>query len=406
MATEDGLTDITNIDGELTFFDNPSVILSDKVRYPRGFQTPGILNSSIYESSPDNVSISCPPETGSHGCHGPNPKQFSAFLQDDWRPTSRLTLNLGIRYDLSRQFLAEAYLPDNPTYQALAAIGSPYGRLPKTPTTDFSPRVGFAYQLNKDGKSVLRGGFGLYYDENDIAAFFRVIGQSNPPFAVTQVLTNTAIGVGQLANFVFGTSQLPVPADRSILPPGGGTLGQWLNPDYQNPFMRQYHIGFERQLAEGLAFNADYVHSDGRHEFRVQDINYLVRGTRILAPTLGQVVGDSNLIGQLRLYSANGESRFDEMTLKLQGRLPRMTWQLTYELAGAYSYGGRVEDTGVFPVDQAAGIGGPANGDRRTTTSGIASWRSGRSGSRTTSRSRRSSSSRRPVRTHSRPAAI
>ena len=62
-------------------------------------------------------------------------------MNDDWRLNSRLTLNLGLRYDVYR-IMDQPNLEKNRVYQVLKAIGSPYGAIPQTDTNNFAPRVG------------------------------------------------------------------------------------------------------------------------------------------------------------------------------------------------------------------------------------------------------------------------
>ena len=110
----------------------------------------------------------------------------------------------------------------NATRQALEAIGSPYGGFPKTPKLDISPRVGFAYDLTGDGRRVLRGGYGLYFDQyNTAAAAGDITAQARRPLNALATLTNTAIGVGQLATYRFGIDPLPPqPTEGNRLPLG------------------------------------------------------------------------------------------------------------------------------------------------------------------------------------------
>ncbi len=105
----------------LTFFDDPSVILSNSNgRYPQGFQTPGIVRQ--WQQANPVLADSLL-----------NAKQFATWFQDDWRVTSQLTLNLGIRYDLDSNFYDQGNWENNATRLALEAIGNPYSRIPKTP---------------------------------------------------------------------------------------------------------------------------------------------------------------------------------------------------------------------------------------------------------------------------------
>ena len=89
-------------------------------------------------------------------------KQLGLFLQDDMKVTRRLSLNLGVRWDKDFNLIGANAIAGSRTFQELTAIGSPYAKLPHDDSYDFSPRVGFAYDLKGNGRHVLRGGYGLY----------------------------------------------------------------------------------------------------------------------------------------------------------------------------------------------------------------------------------------------------
>ena len=95
-------------------------------------------------------------------------KQLGLYFQDDWKVTPRLTLNLGVRWDKDFNTLGVSDIPKSRTYQELVAINDPISnpyisKLPHNSSKDFSPRVGFAYDLTGAARHVVRGGFGLYY---------------------------------------------------------------------------------------------------------------------------------------------------------------------------------------------------------------------------------------------------
>src|ERR1039458_3207840 len=126
-------------------------------------------------------------------------KTFGLWVQDNWKLTSRLTVNIGLRYDLDLGWYNQAQYAANRTYLVLKAIGSPYGNLPQTPTKDFSPRLGFAWDITGGGKNVLRASFGIYFDGMYAANNFAQGLQEKPTLAnLFSTFTNTSVGVGSL----------------------------------------------------------------------------------------------------------------------------------------------------------------------------------------------------------------
>lgn len=319
----------------LTFFDDPSVIASNSNgRYPQGFRTPGIVrlwqqanggavNGQGYWA--DTIST----------VH-----QLSSWFQDDWRATPQLTLNLGVRYDVDLNLMDENSFELNATRQTLEAIGSPFGGYPKTPRLDISPRVGFAYDLRGDGRRVLRGGYGVYFDQyNTAAAAGDITAQSRRPLNALATLTNTAIGVGQLATYRLGIDPLPAqPTEGNKLPLG--SQGQWIDTGMVDPRTHQAHLGYAHELAANTTVAIDYTHVEGRNEKRQININPIIGGRRRLANDFQRVFGAPNYLSDVRILSGTNNSRYDALTFLFRRRMPRMTVQAHYTLAGSYSYGG------------------------------------------------------------------
>jgi hypothetical protein len=319
----------------LEFFDDPSVIFNNtNGRYPQGFQTPGIVASwqqanggalngqGFFQDTQNNV------------------RQFSTWFQDDWRATSQLTLNLGVRYDTDFNLMDEENFEINATRQALEAIGNPAGGFPESPRLDISPRVGFAYDLRGDGRRVLRGGYGLYFDQyNTAAAAGDITGMARRPLNALAELTNTAIGAGQLATFRFGIDPLPPqPTEANSLP--RGATGEWIDVNMTDPRTHQMHLGYAHELATNTTVAIDYTHAEGRNEKRQLEINPRLGGRRRLADDFQRVFGDPNRLGSVQILSGINKSRYDALTFLLKRRMERMTIQAHYTLAGSYSYGG------------------------------------------------------------------
>jgi hypothetical protein len=338
-----GLLNGNALYGILTFFHDPSVILNNtNGMYPQGFQTPGIVRQ--WERANPDLADSL---LDAH--------QVATWFQDDWRVTPRLTLNLGVRYDIDVNFYHQSASDNNASRLVLEAIGRPEARAPKTPYGSVSPRFGFAYDLGGDGRRILRGGGGVYFDQFNINGgnVSDIFSQNKRPLNVLATLTNTAIGVGQLSTFRFGIDPLPTGPPRSNTLPLGAR-GEWIASDLVNPRNYQGHIGYAHQLGDSTSVSVDYTHVEGRNELRTMNINPIVNGRRVLADDFVRVFGNANYLNDVRILSSINKSRYDAMTVKMQRRLPRTTLQAHYTLAGAFAYGGSIAARGAAPIPQDA----------------------------------------------------
>ncbi len=165
---------------------------------------------------------------------------FGGFLQDQWRVTPQLTLNLGGRYDVE-------------------ALPSAF----RTDSNNFSPRVGLAWSPSKEW--VVRAGFGLFYDRLPLAFLNRAI-QKNGVQAFEQVANDTdatsifaATGGGRALATVAGIAPSIFRAD----------------PQFVTPYSAQANVGVEHLLSKNLTVRADYLFTRGTHLLRMRNINLL-----------------------------------------------------------------------------------------------------------------------------------
>src|SRR5436309_3069877 len=259
---------------EVDFKDDPTVILSHPLTcgpnenqdcYPNGFATPGAVIGM--SASAGNPYFDMPGGT----------KQLGLYFQDDWKATNRLTLNLGVRWDKDFNLVGASAIAKSRTYLELLAINSPYAVLSHDDNHDFSPRVGFAYDLTGHAKYILRGGYGLYYGNifQNIPLF--MIQQANPTiyqglFSLTTP-TDTVPGTGiALGNWRYGVDPNPtIPPPLTSLV--GGATGRLMDPKYRNPVSQQFNFGYQWAATKNSVVEIEYVHELGLHENKTVNIN-------------------------------------------------------------------------------------------------------------------------------------
>lgn len=198
----------------------------------------------------------------------------SFFIQDDWQVSDRLTANLGLRYDFQQQPYEQnnGYSNFNPDISSNGFMGvvqyantGGVGRnfVPES-YKDFGPRVGFAYKLTDDGKTVMRGGFGMYY-----SLFFNSIytGQVSG-FASTSTSYNPSVTNTPAFQFQNGFPTDPLqPLGAAFGPLGflGQSVGYQDPNQWKSPMSQQYTLSVERQIPYDIVIQAAYVGNHGVH---------------------------------------------------------------------------------------------------------------------------------------------
>jgi hypothetical protein len=227
--------------------------------------------------------------------------------------------------------------------------------------------------MSGNGKRVLRGGYGLYFDGTGINTHYNIFILSHQPITFDATAFNTAVGVGQLATYRLGIDPPPEkPTITDRFPPGKRSGAYWFDPNITDPRTHQVHFGYTQELAPNTVASVDYTHIEGRNDFRVNEANPLINGVRLLAPQLQAVYGDPDRIGPLQIQRSNNKNRYDELAFLFERRMRRATFRATYVLAGAYAYGGQIAGSAYFTPapsqwDQPFGPGewGPTNTDER-----------------------------------------
>jgi carboxypeptidase family protein/TonB-dependent receptor-like protein len=251
--------------------------------------------------------------------------ELALYLQDTWKPSAKLTLNYGLRWEAqiqpdvrtppSQVFFAPWI--DSTVVNAQGSFTFPSdGRIPSDKKM-LQPRLGIAWDPNADGRQVVRINAGIYHA--------RIPGLN---------LASVRSTNGSLGQTLFGSSGtvgfLPPPAFDSLLPLSTGTPFQpqvyVVDRDFQNPRTINLTVGYERQVASDLAASITYTHARGDHLTRFINRNDAVFGSPFgSGPTA---------IGQLFTVESSAKSRYNGVTVGLHRVLdPNLQFDVNYTLS-------------------------------------------------------------------------
>jgi outer membrane receptor protein involved in Fe transport len=238
--------------------------------------------------------------------------EFAFYGQDSWRVRPRLTLNLGVRYEYfgvqhnkDTSLDANYYDADNGNvFQAIrnGAVATGQGLWEKD-LNNFAPRVGFAWDVFGDGKTSLRGGYGIGYERNFGNVTFNVI-QNPPNYAVIIAQpSNTPGGIVPLTTSVFG----PLAGGSGSVPLPNTSLRN-VDSKIRTAYAHFYSVSLEREVARNLVVALDYSGSNGRKLYSIEDPNRLGFGNVFLGDAFDPTV-NNGLGTRLRTTQYNALNR-------------------------------------------------------------------------------------------------
>jgi outer membrane receptor protein involved in Fe transport len=314
----------------------------------------------------------------------------SFFAQDNWRVTPKLTLNLGLRYD-------DETISDD--------------------QNNLSPRVGFAYDPAGGGKTVVRAGYGHFYQNTpfELITAFNTAGPFSTSF-VRNFPLNAADPGPRAGRFPTDPTLSNGPTvNRELIASlvGSGTLLGNPTPVVDNttrrmPYVRSASVGFQHELIPNLAATVDYIHQDGVDQLMTVNLNPGLRASTASTgaisrrfSTLGAVVENSPVPVDTSLFAAQnfaalgvsgvttrvneGETKYDALQLSLDKRYSR-NFQLkaSYTLSrGRGNTSGDGVPTANFQTQEGLNLNlneGPTNFDRRHNFVFSGLWRVPRTG--------------------------
>jgi hypothetical protein len=309
-------------------FQNYTSFLSEKHSIKFGGQ---LRYSSLLDSSPNNfagtftftsldqyrdaiLGIDTPTQftiAGGDPQAGVSQTDYGLFVQDDWRVTRELTLSFGLRYENQNNISSNA---------------------------NIAPRFGFAYapKLGGNGnpKTVIRGGFGIFYDrfnEGLTLQARRFNGVNQQRF----IVEDPSI----LGNIIFtqnGVSNIPTIDELSAFAQQQTT--RIVSPELETPYTAQFAVSVEQQLPYRTTFSATYINAQTERLLRSRNINAPINGVRP-SPTEGNIFQ----------YESTGKFRQNQLILNLRSRFSKFSVFANYSLNDAKS---DTDGAGTFPVNQ------------------------------------------------------
>jgi Carboxypeptidase regulatory-like domain len=278
-------------------------------------------------------------------------EEVGLFVQDDWKVNDRLTLNLGLRYDLFLPF-SEAngrYSLYSIDQKKVVLAGGSGGRIVRVDKNNFGPRVGFAYAVNKAKSLVVRGGYGLLYTLDGVDY---PPGVRNPPFTNSIALNQNGNNTSPTATtFSMRTGPPDVAAqiDPNNIPVDIGVFA--VDAKQKTAFVHQFQLSVQYQFSRDYSIDIGYVGNRSRNLLYANDIGS--GGTAAAKNAANQFLNNAVI------YTNGASSRYDAMQTQLQKRFSRnVQGQISYTFSKTTD-----NSTGIFNGlgDSRNGKGGPIN---------------------------------------------
>jgi hypothetical protein len=262
------------------------------------------------------------PATDAAGASNIKNEDFALFAQDSWKVRPNFTLNYGLRWE-AQIFPDPVVAPSQTAYGIF--LNDP--RFPSdgtlhNQTKQFQPRLGFAWDISNEGKSVLRANAGIFYARQNMLSQVGSITtngvQQQTIFLNTPIISfgvpgpvwpNVVTPPSTVTPCVVGTVSNPFPCFSGV---------RVFSRDYQNPRIYSANIGFEQEIADDWSLYVDYIHSKAVHLTRFLNVNR----NNFFRPFLDEVM----------VASSVGKSVYDGFTVGMRKRFSRryqLEWNYT-----------------------------------------------------------------------------
>ena len=276
--------------------------------------------------------IGCTFTPAGDGTFSQNVQRLAFYAEDSWRVSRQLTVNYGLRYQTTwGLFTGEGRSQtENAAYVTLQALQIPI--VPGVPSDyrkQIAPRLGFAYSPGNGGNTVIRAGFGLYYDDlaqNGWATAFQGVNNSN-------FTTGTCALTGGVGTYALTGS--------GCLQGGAGATGNLIGSPYKTPYAIHTTAGVQHAFNQHWLASADYVHEQGNHGYR--GFPY-ASGANLFTPLIS--ASDPNyandqaaVVPNVNVFESDNRSSYNGLMLHMQANMHRFDLVANYTLSKAQTWG-------------------------------------------------------------------
>ena len=306
------------------YVNNPTYYVQNPGSF--GTFTPQCINFNPTDGS------TCTFTPAGDGNFSQNVQRMALYAEDSWRMTPKFTFNYGLRWQSTWGLFegngrTEA---NNSAYITMKALGIPVvPGLPQDDHHQFAPRIGLAYQLGNSGNTVIRAGFGIFYDD------------------LAQNGWATAFQATNSSNFTTGSCALAGgPGNYSLVGSGclqGGTaaVGNVIGAPYSTPYNIHITGGIQHAFNSEWLISADYVYEDGVHGYRAFPYTGGTNLTTPLIPTSdpNYAADQAAVVPSVNVFEADNRSKYNALMVHLAGNTKWFNLVANYTLSRADTWG-------------------------------------------------------------------
>jgi hypothetical protein len=316
-------------------FASTAETLANYVNNPTFYiQNPGVFGTfapqCVNFTASDGSTCSFTP--AGDGTFSQSVQRLAFYAEDSWRISRQLTVNYGARYQTTWGLFtgsgrSEA---DNAAYVTLKALQIPIvPSLPQDYHKQIAPRIGIAYSPGDSEKTVIRAGFGIYYDDlaqNGWATAFQGVNNSN-------FTTGTCALTGGPGTYAL--------VGAGCLIGGAGATGNLVGSPYKTPYAIHTTGGVQHAFNEHWLASADYVHEQGNDGYRAFPY---AGGTNLFTPLIpttdpNYATDQATVVPNVNVFQSDNRSSYNALMLHLQGNMSRFNLVANYTLSKAKTWG-------------------------------------------------------------------